>query len=104
MDEIICDCKVFFDIDDVEEELTSVEFLRIVRLLPSYEGALLGAVKAWAKEHEAELEDMQNAVKEASQTERPALSLSADQLRSNPKLGAAPAAGQGAPIFDVRSF
>lgn len=99
MDEIILDCKVFFGVDDIEEELSSAEFLRMVRLLPAYKGAVRSAVEAWANEHEAELEEMKNG-----EVKAPPVSLTPDQLRSNPKLGAAPAAGQMAPIFDIREL
>lgn len=97
MDEIICDCKVFFGVDDIEEELTSAEFFRIVKALSSYKGAVRAALELWAREHEQELE----AMKETPPA--PAITLSAQELKSNPRLGAAPAAGQAAPLFDVRT-
>jgi hypothetical protein len=101
MDEIILDCGVFFDIYDIEEELSSAEFLRIVRLLPAYDGALKTSLEVWAKKHEAELTDMQEAVQTAASAP---VALSADALKNNPKLGPAPAAGQLAPIFDIREL
>lgn len=97
MTEIVCDCKVFFGVDDIEEELSSAEFLRMVSVLSAYKGAVRAALELWAREHEEELE----AMKEAPPT--PAITLSADQLRSNPRLGPAPAAGQAAPLFDVKA-
>jgi hypothetical protein len=100
MDEIILDCKVFFDIDDIEEELSCAEFLRIVRLLPAYKGALRTSLEAWANEHEAELADMNNTVTSDVAT---APAMSAEQFKQDPRLGAAPAAGQLAPIIDVRT-
>lgn len=97
-EEIATDCKAFFDIDDIEEELTSAEYLRIVKMIPFYKGAVRGRIEVYINEHEAEMSEDKKEVK------GPALSLTPEQLRSNPKLAAAPAAGQPAPVFDVRSF
>lgn len=65
--------------------------------LSSYKGAVRAALEAWAREHEGEIE----AMKEAPPV--PPITLSAQDLRSNPRLGPAPAAGQAAPLFDVKS-
>ena len=93
MDDILCDLKVFFDVDNADEELTSVEFFRIVTRLPAYNGAVRRKLELYAKEHEDELSEG---------PEMQPITLTPDQLRSNPRLGAAPAAGQSAPIFDAR--
>jgi hypothetical protein len=100
MTEIIGDCKVFFDVDDIEEELSCAEFLRIVRLLPRYKGALKASLEAWANEHEAELGDMKNTV--TSDVTTPS-AMSAEQFKADPRLGPAPSAGQMAPIIDIRT-
>lgn len=100
MTEIIGDCKVFFGINDIEEELSCAEFLRIVSILPKYKGALRTSLEAWANEHEAELNDMKDSIK--SDVTAPA-AMSAEQFKNDPRLGAAPAAGQMAPIIDVRT-
>jgi len=93
MDDILCDLKVFFDVDDADEELTSVQFFRMVTRLPAYNGAVRRKLEIYSKEHEEELSES---------TKMKPLTLTPDELRSNPRLGAAPAAGQSAPIFDAR--
>lgn len=94
MNDILCDLKVFFGIDDADEELTSIEFFRIITRLPAYNGAVRRKLEQYANEHKDELE-------QGNKTMEP-VTLTPDQLRSNPRLGAAPAAGQAAPIFDAR--
>lgn len=93
MDDILCDLKVFFDVDDADEELTSIEFFRMVTRLPAYNGAVRRKLEQYAKEHEDEFAEGKNMTP---------VTLTPDQLRSNPRLGAAPAAGQMAPVFDAR--
>lgn len=93
---MLCDLKVFFDVDDAEEELSSVEFFRMITRLSSYKGALRHQLEVYAREHEDELKP------EAKLNQQP-LTMTPDQLRSSPVLGAAPAAGQAAPIFDVKT-
>lgn len=93
MDDILCDLKVFFDVDDAEEELTSVQFFRMVSRLPAYAGAVRSKLELYAQQHEDELKEPVN--------QQPIM-LTPDQLRNNPRLGAAPAAGQMAPLFDAQ--
>lgn len=98
MDEVLADLKVFFDVEDADEELTSVQFFRLIKMLPSYSGATRTAIEAWSREHEEELKNMQ----EANKPPIAPITLSAEGLKTNPKLSAAPAAGQLAPLFDVK--
>jgi hypothetical protein len=93
MEDILCDLRVFFGVDDADEELTSVQFFRMVTRLPAYNGAVRNKLEKYAREHEDEL-------KQGYEMEP--VTLTPDQLRNSPRLGAAPAAGQGAPIFDTR--
>lgn len=95
MDDCLCDLKVFFDVDDANEELTSVEFFRIITRLPCYKGAVRQRIEIYARDHKDELEAAQTV------TQQP-ISLTPDQLRTSPKLGAAPGAGQAAPLFDIK--
>ena len=95
MDDVLCDLKVFFGIDDVEEELTSVEFFRMVTRLPAYKGAVRSKLEAYARDHEDE-------IKAATEVTQQPITLTPDQLRASPRLGPAPAAGQIAPLFDAQ--
>lgn len=95
MDDILCDLKVFFDIEDAEEELTSAQFFLTTSRLSAYRGALRQQIEIYVREHKDELEA--DSVVNASP-----ISLSPAQLRDNPRLGAAPGAGQAAPLFDVQ--
>jgi hypothetical protein len=99
MDDILCDLKVFFDIDDADEELTSKEFFRIVTRLPCYKGAVRQRMEIYAHDHEDEIEAEAENMKRQAQ----AVTLTPEQLRTSPKLGAMPAAGQGAPMFEVQA-
>lgn len=94
MDDILCDLKVFFDIDDAEEELNSVQFYRMVTRLPAYKGAVRLKLELYANEHKEETQAMANP--------KP-LTLTPDELRNSARLGAAPGAGQLAPIFDIQA-
>jgi len=98
MDEIICDCKAFFGIDDIEEELSCAEFVRIVQCLPAYKGAVRSRIESYVREHEEEFTE------QSEDTKMPARTLTPEQLKTDPKLGAAPSAGQMAPIFDIREL
>jgi hypothetical protein len=99
MDDILCDLKVFFDIDDADEELSSTQFFRLVTRLPAYNGAVRRKLEVYAQEHEDELKrDRETAMQPAPVT------LTPDQLRNSPRLGAAPAAGQSAPIFNTAVY
>lgn len=98
MDDILCDLKVFFNIDDVEEELTSAQFFRMVSRLSAYKGAVRQQIELYAREHEEELK----AMRESRSTPAP-VTLSADQLRNSVRLGAQPTAGQLAPLFEVQN-
>lgn len=94
MDDILCDLKVFFDVDDADEELTSVEFFRMVTRVPAYKGAVRRRLEIYAQDHQEEIEAMK-------QSRTPA-TLTPDQLRSSSALGARPALGQNAPLFDAQ--
>lgn len=66
----------------------------MVTSLPAYEGSVRRRLEVYAREHEDEF-------KADNVTQTP-VTLTPDQLRSSPKLGAAPGAGQLAPIFDTK--
>lgn len=97
MDDILCDLKVFFDVDDANEELSAEQFFRITTRLPCYDGAVRRKLELYARQHSEELEAQDKAM-----TTTP-VALTPDQLRTSPRLGAAPAAGQSAPLFDVQA-
>jgi hypothetical protein len=102
LDEITCDLKVFFGIDDADAELSATEFFRIITRLPAYKGAVRLAIEAWMNEHSDELEQMQKEKAKPQATPIPA-GLTREQLKANPHIGAAPGAGQGAPLFDMQT-
>lgn len=92
MDDILCDLGSFFDVYDAEEDLTSIEFFRLVTRMPAYKGAVRLRMEIYAHDHQDEVE--------MSGTQP--VDITAEQLRNNPRLGAAPAAGQMAPLFNAQ--
>ena len=79
----MCDMKVFFGIDDPDEELSSIEFFRIAERLPAYKGAVRQQMEIYAHDHREELEQMQK-----SRAKPKGMDVTADALRGRSGLRA----------------
>ena len=89
--------KVFFGVNDPDEELSSVDFFRIAERLPAYRGAVRQQMEIYTHEHREEIEAMQ---KENAKPK--ALPVTREQLQNRSGFGhGAPEMGQAAPLFQV---
>lgn len=66
-------------------------------MLPLYDGALKKSLEKWSAEYSEEFKDVESTERAA-----PPVTPTIEQLKSDPRLGPAPAAGQMVPIFDIR--
>lgn len=102
LDEVVLDLKVFFGVDDPDEELSAKQFFTMAINLPAYRGAVRNRIEIYVNEHKEELEQMEKDKKRlrAHPTPLPAF-ITREQLAAHPKTGSAPGAGQMAPLFDM---